>query len=327
MKRIFSIPILFSKLIQPLTIITLTFSLASILLASVSVNAEIYRYKDANGKWAYTDKKPSSNTAKDVDTLEFKKTKQQPSKGEISYYHKNGELYLKAENRSFAPLEFEIKSDLFSKGKYRFELDAQSEKVIYREYSKAEENPRYSYRYVTGSSRTYPDRAFHYLPPVPGNKKFRVTQGFNGKFSHNHEPSLNAIDIAMPVGTTLRAARAGTVIATKDDYHMGGAKKYFLDKANYVDILHSDGTIATYAHILLGSLKVQPGDKVEQGQAIARSGTSGYSTGPHLHFVIRRNAGMKTVSLPFTFKEGHQAAYTPKRNMKVSGIMAEATQR
>ncbi|MBU2713367.1 hypothetical protein [Zooshikella harenae] len=64
------------------------------------------------------------------------------------------------------------------------------------------------------------------------------------------------VDIGMKVGTYIAAARPGTVVSVKKDYHMRGTSNYFLDKANYVMVMHDDGTYATYAHILLGTAMV-----------------------------------------------------------------------
>jgi murein DD-endopeptidase MepM/ murein hydrolase activator NlpD len=108
------------------------------------------------------------------------------------------------------------------------------------------------------------------------------------------------------------------VIWTKDDYHMGGGGKYFLDKANYIKVLHDDGTYAVYAHILMGSAVVQPGDKVKAGDILARAGSSGYSTGPHLHFVVRKNIGLKTLSIPFKFVDQNGLPFEPRKGMMIA---------
>jgi len=75
-----------------------------------------------------------------------------------------------------------------------------------------------------------------------------------------------------------------------------------------------------YAHILIGSARVKPGDRVAVGDVLARSGSSGYSTGPHLHFVIRKNSGLQTVSIPFSFRDADGAPFTPREGMKLRGI-------
>jgi len=128
----------------------------------------------------------------------------------------------------------------------------------------------------------------------------------------------------MRFGTEISAAREGTVIWVKDDYHLGGKKAYFMDKANFVKVLHQDGTYAVYAHILQGSSFVKPGDRVKAGDKLARSGSSGYSTGPHLHFVIQKNIGMKTVSIPFKFFGANGHSFTPQKGMNVAGFLGNS---
>ena len=56
-----------------------------------------------------------------------------------------------------------------------------------------------------------------------------------------------------------------------------------------VQILHEDGTIAVYAHLHWDSIRVRIGDHVSRGQYIANSGSTGFSSGPHLHFAVIRN--------------------------------------
>ncbi|MCV6624829.1 MAG: M23 family metallopeptidase, partial [Cellvibrionaceae bacterium] len=147
-----------------------------------------------------------------------------------------------------------------------------------------------------------------------------ISQGFFGQFSHLDPGNRHAVDIAMPMGTNIVAARPGTVAIAKDDYPMSGVRRFFLDKANHITVLHQDGSYAVYAHILQGSAKVKPGDKVVSGQALARSGSSGYSTGPHLHFVVQHNAGGGTASVPFQFKSPKGGHFTPRQGQKLQSF-------
>ncbi len=123
----------------------------------------------------------------------------------------------------------------------------------------------------------------------------------------------------MDVGTYLTAVRAGTVVWVKDDYHMSGRTNYFLDKANVIKILHDDGTFSSYAHILMDTAIVKEGDNVAVGDMLARSGSSGFSTGPHLHFSVIKNSGLKNIAIPFKFVDDKGMAFTPKRAMLMVG--------
>lgn len=88
----------------------------------------------------------------------------------------------------------------------------------------------------------------------------------------------NAIDIANHCGTPIHAAAAGTVILA-DNYGWNGGY------GHYVKIRHSNGVITLYAHFQ--SIYVKKGQKVQSGEVIGLMGTTGHSTGCHLHFEVR----------------------------------------
>ena len=279
-----------------------------------AVNAEtVYKYKDASGKWVFTDKKPEEKTKTETLTLKNEKKKQlEPS---YRYTEQDGKYTLWLSNPFFSPMQVEVSS-----------LDARFEKVTVvlavneerQIVSHLTEPAKFEYRWILGDPSAQAD-AQAYRFPVVSLMDFEITQAFGGAFSHHSPGNQHAVDIAMQVGTDIGAARDGVVILVKDDYHMGGAKNYFLDKANVIYVLHSDGTIGTYAHILQGTAVVKPGDKVKAGDKLARSGSSGYSTGPHLHFVIRRNVGMASESVPFRFIDSQGVLFVPQENMIVAG--------
>src|SRR5690606_25105510 len=106
-----------------------------------------------------------------------------------------------------------------------------------------------------------------------------------------------AIDIAMPEGTPIVAARAGVVVKIENSQSGRGNNP----AGNFVRIIHDDGTMGVYLHLMRGSVDVREGTRVEVGQQIARSGNTGNSTGPHLHFVVQRNVGLALESIPFDF--------------------------
>ncbi|MEV6106617.1 peptidoglycan DD-metalloendopeptidase family protein [Streptomyces sp. NPDC051940] len=86
-------------------------------------------------------------------------------------------------------------------------------------------------------------------------------------------------DFPVPVGTGVRAVSGGTVVTAG----WGGAYGY------QVVVRHADGRYSQYAH--LSALTVRAGQHVNPGQRIARSGSTGNTTGPHLHFEIRTGPG------------------------------------
>ena len=97
-------------------------------------------------------------------------------------------------------------------------------------------------------------------------------------------------DIAAPAGTPILAAADGTVEIANGTDAWGGGYGY------YVKIRHNDSLETLYAHC--SSLCVSAGQKVKQGEVIAYVGTTGNSTGNHLHFEVRVD-GQKTDALAY----------------------------
>jgi len=126
---------------------------------------------------------------------------------------------------------------------------------------------------------------------------YYVTQGAGGDFSHNTPKGRYAVDIAMPEGTPIAAARAGTVVDIENGQLGHGPSP----SGNFVRIAHEDGSQSAYLHLRRGSVKVRPGERVDVGTPLAESGNTGRSTGPHLHFVVQAYEGGELVSIPFRF--------------------------
>ena len=138
-----------------------------------------------------------------------------------------------------------------------------------------------------------------YLLPLQQSRS-RVDQGFGGRFSHDDEQNRYALDFAADVGTPVLAARAGTVMQVESDFSKAGlSREKYGGRANFVRILHDDGTMALYAHLATNGALVRVGQQVRAGQRIGLSGNTGFTTGPHLHFVVQVNRGMRLVSIPF----------------------------
>lgn len=138
-----------------------------------------------------------------------------------------------------------------------------------------------------------------YELPFLKNKRYRIMQGFNGKFSHSSEQSRYAIDFKMPIGDTIVAAREGYVIQTTSHFTERGGRD-FRNKANQIIILHDDGTLAFYVHLDTDGVLVNVNDYVKAGQPIGISGFTGFTTKPHLHFVIRN----LDKAIPIQFRKG-----------------------
>ncbi len=152
------------------------------------------------------------------------------------------------------------------------------------------------------------DVVYHFPLRLP---QVRVGQLPEGTFSHADAENRQAIDFAAPIGTPVVAARAGTVMQAEGRFADTTTGR--LDEANLVRILHDDGSMAVYAHLQHGSLSVAPGQQVEAGQPIARSGNSGLSTGPHLHFAVQVNRGLRLESVPFRMATEQGELRLPRR--------------
>ncbi|GHH25915.1 peptidase [Streptomyces lanatus] len=101
-------------------------------------------------------------------------------------------------------------------------------------------------------------------------------------------------DFAVPTGTQVVAAHGGTVVKAGGN-GAGDGPAY----GNAIVIKHGNGTFSQYAH--LSRIDVKIGQVVKTGQKIARSGNTGNSSGPHLHFEIRKTANYGSAINPVSF--------------------------
>lgn len=164
---------------------------------------------------------------------------------------------------------------------------------------------------VPGDPRSAPDPTARYRLPLPSGTRYAVGQAFGGRFSHNDEQNYHAVDLGVAEGTPVLAARDGIVIQVERDFFESGQDRRLGDRANVVRVLHEDGTMAVYAHLAFESVLVREGSVVLAGQRLGAAGATGFATGPHLHFVVQRNEGLRLVSIPFRF-EGPEGAWTPE---------------
>ena len=130
-----------------------------------------------------------------------------------------------------------------------------------------------TYSYTGTTPRPVTASNGYYIWPVRG----RITSNFGGRNLWGRYDFHLGLDIACPMGTSIKAADGGTVIKA------GWSGSY----GNLVAIKHDNGTVTYYAHN--SSVLVSVGQKVYQGQIIAKAGMTGNASGPHCHFEVRVN--------------------------------------
>ncbi|MEM5563611.1 M23 family metallopeptidase [Psychroserpens sp. AS72] len=168
-------------------------------------------------------------------------------------------------------------------------------------------NSNTRYNYGDHNLKVY-DNDFEYILPFQNENTFKLSQGYNGEFSHQNE---NALDFTMPIGTNVVAARAGVVVKVVENNTRNCPKEECQKFNNLVLIYHDDGTFAEYVHLKQNSVKVKIGDTVKQNQIIGQSGNTGWSSGPHLHLVIfiQTLDGRNTLKTKFKIDDGTQPKF------------------
>lgn len=146
---------------------------------------------------------------------------------------------------------------------------------IEQEIKKAEEKYKKQLAALQSGSSSSSAGSGYFMHPVSGGKSCVTAEAYysSGKFH-------GAIDYGISVGTTVMAAADGVVMLTAN---LSGSY------GTYVVIRHANGLQSYYAHGKKGSIVVSAGDTVKKGQKIMLSGNTGNSSGPHLHFEVRKS--------------------------------------
>lgn len=162
---------------------------------------------------------------------------------------------------------------------YERDIRAQEEKVkkLEAEIRRREEEARKAAEAAGKSYQTVNLGDIRFTWPCPSST--RITSVFGAREAPTEGASTEhkGMDIGAPTGSGIVAAAAGTVVIATYSYSAG----------NYVMLNHGGGVYTVYMHC--SQLLVSEGQQVNKGQTIARVGSTGYSTGPHLHFGIRSN--------------------------------------
>ena len=226
-------------------------------------------------------------------TIEAEKATLEQSKAEIENAKndkelKTGSLELskKEKDKKVSALsaeEKQLESEVEQFEKDKKEVQNEIARIMAKEAEEAKKNQKPSTggsSSSSGSSSSTTPSAKGFISPIPGKTKRNITTGWLGYSGHT------GVDFACAAGTTIQAAKGGTVeISTALKNANGSYRSY----GEYILINHHDGTMSLYAHGLANSRRVQKGDTVSQGQQIMSVGSTGNSTGNHLHFEIWLN--------------------------------------
>ncbi|MDH7444970.1 M23 family metallopeptidase [Aquimarina sp. 2201CG14-23] len=229
------------------------------------------------------------------------------------YYQETENGYkILADNGEFSPvsveIDFKIENLSSNIGDIKvIEVPAQTSKHYIADLTVVERSKAiklgYSVRYNHGNHlQTNYDKDHQYHLPFKKGTTLMVTQGYDGSVSHKNE---YALDFRMPIGTEIYAARDGVVVLVEQSFNRTCTDQDCAKYNNYILVYHSDGTFAEYTHIKKDGAIVQPGDQIKVGQHIGYSGNVGWSTGPHLHFIVFLQRFNDRETLPTKFLIGN----------------------
>ncbi|MBQ6833327.1 MAG: peptidoglycan DD-metalloendopeptidase family protein [Lachnospiraceae bacterium] len=193
--------------------------------------------------------------------------------------HASVEELLAAKQAELKKVEAQLAAAEDTVSEYQEDLKKQENaiKAIEAELKRKEEEAK---KKAEASGKTYQTKNIgdiSFTWPCPASS--RITSRFGARSSPTEGASSNhkGIDIGAPTGTNIVAAASGTVVVSTYSYSAG----------NYIMINHGGGVYTVYMHA--SKLLASVGDSVKKGEVIAKVGSTGYSTGPHLHFGIRVN--------------------------------------
>ena len=283
-------------------------ALAALVIALTATGQKLFKYKDANGVWVYTDRQPESAQPYEQSKLE---RRFEPPEVRLFQREDDAGVALIARNTFFAPMQLAYRLSRLQNvapdtARDGFKVLPPRSEVQVLDVGRAvpgqETSFQYEFQFLPGEPGAEHRPLQPYRLPYALSTTVAVSQAFPETTTHGDPGSQYAIDFVMPVGTHVFAARDGIVIEVASDFFESGTDvKVNGPRANIVRVLHDDGTMSLYGHLNWNTIRVVPGQHVARGEYLADSGNTGFTTGPHLHFVVQRNRGGALVSLPIEF--------------------------
>ncbi len=171
------------------------------------------------------------------------------------------------------------------------------------------------------------DDTYLYRLPYDIGATYPVLQAYGSRFSHRGAEHYT-VDFRMAVGTPVLSARDGVVVEVESEQRtacwLEGCGRY----ANRVIVRHADGTFAKYFHLAPGSVEVETGQRVARGARLARSGNTGLTTTPHLHFGVYvqvSDGNMQSIPVRFATRGGPVEPRAGRRYLHPSPAVAVVT--